>query len=313
MLYIQKLKEYYTPNTLRHSTLMASFESLPFEIITEISTYLKGKDLRVYVNLCKLTSLIKINLILKIPSNVKKPEIVKYFSFLGSGTVRHFDSLRLINASKVIVTALASSGIELGNLDIRDKYKLRDISFLSTLTSLTTLNLAYTGVTDISILTSLTSLITLNIKGCNSIKDVSVLGSLTSLTKLNMSRLHELSDVSFLTSLVNLVDLNLLSVSKLSNIGPLVTLASLRTLKIEKRSSDGIRFSTSDLSSMTNLVNLELVIWSWSDDDDNIDEMRPLVNIPNLDITYIRTFLSDSIPEGLHGMFPNMKIVSYLL
>ncbi len=292
---------------------MASFESLPLEIITEISTYLKGKDLRNYTNTCKLTSSIKIDLVLKIPSNVKKSDIVKYFSALGSGKVRHFDSLRLINASKVIVTALGSSGIELRNLNVKAKYKLNDISFLSTLTSLTTLNLAYTGVTNISVLTSLTSLITLNIKGCNSIKDVSVLGSLTSLTKLNMSRLHELSDVSFLTSLVNLVDLNLLSVSKLSNIGPLVTLTSLRTLKIEKRSSDGIRFSMSDLSSMTNLVNLELVIWSWSDDDDNIDEMRSLVNIPNLDITYIRTFLSDSVPEGLHGMFPNMKIVSYLL
>ncbi len=289
---------------------MSSFESLSFEIITEISTYLKGKDLIAYASVCKLTSLVKINLVLRIPSNVKKSDIVKYFSALGKS--RHFDTLRLINASKVIVTALASSGIELRNLDIRHKYKLSDISFLSTLTTLTTLNLKSCGITDISVLASLTSLTELNIRGCSHITNISALGSLTSLTKLNMSRLYESSsDISFLTSLVNLVYLNLRLISNLSNIAPLLSLTSLRTLKIDKMDRlRKVKFGMSDLSSMTNLINLKFGIYYWYDDD-NIDEMRPLLNIPNLDITYSKTFMRDSIPEGLGEMFPNMKITTY--
>ncbi len=309
-LYIQKLKGYHIVDPLRHSILMISFKSLPFEIITEISTYLKGKDLRVYVNLCKLTSLIKIDLILKIPSNVKKSDIVKYFSFLGSGTVRHFDSLRLINASKVIVTALGSSGIELRNLDLRNKDRLNDISFLSTLTSLTTLNLrGCSSISDISVLTSLTSLTKLNIRGCTGITNISLLGSLTSLTKLNMSRLFGMSDISFFPTLVNLVNLNLEYTWKLSDITPLVSLTSLKTLKIDKigKLGENVKFGMSELSSMTNLVNLKLAAWCWSEGD-NVDEMKPLLNIPNLNIICDKTYMNNRFPEGLREMFPRITI-----
>ena len=61
--------------------------------------------------------------------------------------------------------------------------QITDISFLGSLTNLTTLHLGYNQITDISFLGSLTNLTTLNLN-YNQIADISFLGSLTNLTTL---------------------------------------------------------------------------------------------------------------------------------
>ncbi len=96
---------------------MISLQSLPFEIITKISTYLTGKDISNYSLVCRYTSLIKVNIILRIPSKVKKSDIVRYFTIMSNGNIEKFQSLKLLNTTNVI-DGIVKSGIILRSLDL---------------------------------------------------------------------------------------------------------------------------------------------------------------------------------------------------
>ena len=107
--------------------------------------------------------------------------------------------------------------------------RITDISFLGSLTNLTTLNLNSNQITDISFLGSLTNLTTLNLNS-NQITDISFLGSLTNLTTLNLNK-NQITDISFLGSLTNLTTLHL-GYNQITDITALRSLTNLTRLHL---------------------------------------------------------------------------------
>ena len=106
---------------------------------------------------------------------------------------------------------------------------ISDISALSGLTKLTTLNLGGNSITDISALSGLTKLTTLYLYD-NYIRDISALSGLTKLTHLVL-RYNSISDISALSGLTKLTTLDLEGTySSLSNISALSGLTKLTHL-----------------------------------------------------------------------------------
>ena len=105
------------------------------------------------------------------------------------------------------------------NLSFSWNNQIADISFLSSLTNLTKLNLHSNQIVDVSPLSNLTDLEYLQLYN-NQISDLSPLASLTSLTFLHVSR-NEISDISSLAFLTNLTELDL-HVNQISDLSPLV-------------------------------------------------------------------------------------------
>ncbi|MEG4360589.1 leucine-rich repeat domain-containing protein, partial [Microcoleus sp. C2C6] len=101
------------------------------------------------------------------------------------------------------------------------------ISFLGSLTNLTTLNLNNNQITDISFLGSLTNLTTLNLNN-NQITDISFLGLLTNLTTLYLN-FNQITDISALRKLTNLttLDLNFNQITDISALRKLTNLTKL--------------------------------------------------------------------------------------
>jgi predicted MPP superfamily phosphohydrolase len=115
-----------------------------------------------------------------------------------------------------------------GDIPIRIPMKLlRDLHQLSSLTSLTRLNLWGTQVSDIS-----------------------VLSNLTSLTSLDL-RKTQVSDISVLVNLTNLISLDLRE-TKVSDISALANLTSLTRLYLDKT-------QVNDISALANLTNLKIL------------------------------------------------------
>ncbi|MBD0310844.1 MAG: leucine-rich repeat domain-containing protein, partial [Microcoleus sp. T1-bin1] len=129
--------------------------------------------------------------------------------------------------------------------------KISDISFLGSLTNLTTLDLGVNQITDFSILGSLTNLTTLSLTS-NQITDISFLGSLTNLTTLDL-RGNQITDFSFLGSLTNLTTLDLYS-KRISDISILGSLTNLTALALRNNHITDIRA----LRKLTNLKTLDL-------------------------------------------------------
>jgi internalin A len=72
---------------------------------------------------------------------------------------------------------------------------LTDLSVLSGLTALTSLDLSYCGrLTDLSVLSGLTALTSLNLSGCEQLADLSVLSGLTALTSLLLNGCCEVTN-----------------------------------------------------------------------------------------------------------------------
>ena len=130
---------------------------------------------------------------------------------------------------------------------------ISDFSPLSNLTNLTTLTLINTTISNLLPLTNLTSLTDLNLAGNDlSNSDFSPLTSLTSLTRLELL-VTKISDVSKLSSLANLTSLDL-SYNSISDISVLSGLTKLTSLNISWNSISDI----SVLSGLTKLTNLVL-------------------------------------------------------
>ena len=89
---------------------------------------------------------------------------------------------QITDASVSILAGLTN----LTNLDFGGNSQITNISDLSSLTNLTTLNLNYNNIVDISVLSGLTGLISLSLGG-NHITDISYLSGLTNLTLLDLN------------------------------------------------------------------------------------------------------------------------------
>jgi Leucine Rich repeats (2 copies) len=167
-----------------------------------------------------------------------------------------------------------SSLVNLTSLDLQ--YSLiRDISPLSSLVNLTSLNLWHNSITDISPLSSLVNLTSLDLHYNGRITDISPLSSLVNLTSLDLKQ-NGITDISPLSSLVNLKKLDL-SLSEITDISPLSSLVNLTYLNLNYNQITDI----SPLSSLVNLTYLNL-------DNNQITDISPLsslVNLKELDLT----------------------------
>ncbi|MEG5162866.1 leucine-rich repeat domain-containing protein, partial [Microcoleus sp. AT3-A2] len=151
--------------------------------------------------------------------------------------------------------------------------RITDYSFLGSLTNLTTLNLNNNQITDYSFLGSLTNLTTLYLYN-NQISDISFFGSLTNLTTLDLSY-NQITDISFLGSLTNLTTLNL-SNNRITDYSFLGSLTNLTTLNLDNNQISDISF----LGSLTNLTTLNLC----SNQITDISALRSLANLAKLDL-----------------------------
>ena len=151
--------------------------------------------------------------------------------------------------------------LNLGDVSENDRFvnsnQIEDISVLSGLTDLRTLNLTRTMVSDISVLSDLTKLRTLNLSINREISDISPLSGLTNLRTLNLFT-NKISDISPLSGLTNLRTLNL-SRNKISDISPLSGLTELKILTLRD-------CSISDISPLVANTGLG--------DSDNVDLRR---------------------------------------
>ncbi|MEG3945980.1 leucine-rich repeat domain-containing protein, partial [Microcoleus sp. w2-18aC4] len=150
---------------------------------------------------------------------------------------------------------------------------ITDISFLGSLTNLTTLDLWRNQITDISFLGSLTNLTTLSLEN-NKITDISFLGLLTNLTTLDLCR-NKIADISFLGLLTNLTTLNLDS-NGITDISFLGSLTNLTTLNLYHNQITDI----SALRKLTNLTTLHL----GGNQITDISALRKLTNLTTLDL-----------------------------
>ena len=157
------------------------------------------------------------------------------------------------------------------NLDMEglsNSNRIYDLSPLSSLTNLTSLELSFTGLTDISALGHLTSLTTLWLRH-NLISDISPLANLTNLEELHL-RDNLISDISPLANLTNLKRLNLRDNFTL-DISPLANLTNLEALDLVSNNISDV----SALAGLTNLIGLDL-------SSNNISDVSALAGLTNL-------------------------------
>ena len=173
-----------------------------------------------------------------------------------------------------------------------------DISSLSSLTSLQTLQLSSTSVTgDISSLSSLTSLQTLRLDNTSVTGDISSLSSLTSLQTLLLDITSVTGDISSLSSLTSLKTLQLSSTSVTGDISSLSSLTSLQTLRLDTTSVTG---DISSLSSLTSLQTLRLYNTSVTGNISSFNNMIGLteLKIGNQCTGYFKTLCSSLKNNG---------------
>ena len=147
--------------------------------------------------------------------------------------------------------------------------RIYDLSPLSSLTNLTSLELSFTGLTDVSALAHLTSLTTLWLRH-NLISDISPLANLTNLEGLDL-RDNFTSDISPLANLTNLKWLNLRDNFTL-DISPLANLTNLEGL-------DFISNNISDVSALVGLTRLEWLNLT----SNNISDVSALAGLTRLE------------------------------
>ncbi len=176
-------------------------------------------------------------------------------------------------------SSVISSFTNLSVLEIGSSGNIKDISFLSKLTSLKRLTLPYLRVSDLSPLSSLTNLAHLTIGG--EFSDLSPLSSLTNLTELSLFS-DNFSDLSPLSSLTKLNDLGLSSES-LSDLKPIESLTGLHSIYL---SAWNLKYIT-PLSKLTNLS------WVTMHCCNNVADYTPLKSLSEL-----RHLSVDSSVEG---------------
>ena len=150
---------------------------------------------------------------------------------------------------------------------------ISDVSALSGLTSLTYLDLYNNVISDISALANLTNLTSLDLYN-NVISDVSALSSLTRLESLFLET-NFISDVSALTGLTRLEVLDL-EENVISDVSALANLTSLADLDLAAN-------VISDVSALTNLIHLK-----WLDLENNVIlDVSALANLTRLERLFL--------------------------
>ena len=107
-----------------------------------------------------------------------------------------------------------------------------DLSALSGLKKLRTLNLTRNNVSDVSALAKLTNLRTLHLTANREVSDISALAGLTKLRTLNLSG-NKVADISAVSGMAELKNLNLNN-NKIADLAPVADLANLTTLSIRR-------------------------------------------------------------------------------
>jgi internalin A len=164
----------------------------------------------------------------------------------------------------------------LRDLDLRHNRKLRDVSPLTVLTALKTLNLTATGITDAAVLSQLPSLTYLYL-GHTPIETIDFVRDLTALCHLNLDSTDELYDLRPLSALVNLQSLSL-GLTRLFDTRSLSTLQQLRTLDFRF----GFIKDVSNLTSLTALQQLNLDYTKVQD----VSTLSALTCLQELHLTY---------------------------
>jgi GTPase SAR1 family protein len=136
--------------------------------------------------------------------------------------------------------------------------QITDISFLSELANLQTLDLSSNQITDISFLSELANLQTLDLSS-NQITDISFLSELANLQTLYLSD-NKITDISFLSGLANLQTLYL-SDNQITDISFLSGLTNLQSLVLSSNQITDISF----LSGLIELGKMQLSLkeWDW--------------------------------------------------
>ncbi len=143
-----------------------------------------------------------------------------------------------------------------------------NLTAISELTSLTSLNLGNNNINDISFLKNLKNLQLLTLNN-NNIEDISVLKNLKNLKSLYIYK-NKISNLSSLSGLKNLKNLALFS-NNISNIEALSKLTNLERLTISFN-------KISNLSPLKNLTNLKYLNSNYS----KIEDLKPLKDLKNL-------------------------------
>ncbi|RKU33021.1 hypothetical protein C6496_22875 [Candidatus Poribacteria bacterium] len=147
-----------------------------------------------------------------------------------------------------------------------------DLTPLSTLTSLNSLNVGGNQVADLRPLANLTNLTGLSL-WYNQVTDVSPLRSLTALTYLNLAD-NYVSDLGPLANLINLGELDLFD-NEIENIAPLSDLKNLRHLILTHNHVE-------DLRPLADLMNLQ-ILWIKKNP---IKDLNPLIQLSLTDLKY---------------------------
>ncbi len=145
-----------------------------------------------------------------------------------------------------------------------------DLSPLSGLTQLTSLDLDNNNISDMSALAELTNLIYLDLRG-NNISDMSALAGLTNLTSLDLDN-NNISDMSALAELTNLIYLDLRG-NNISDISALTELTNLITLWLGNN-------NISDISALSELKNMS----SLNLNNNNISDISVISELKNMGI-----------------------------
>ena len=170
-------------------------------------------------------------------------------SNLGDKVQSKDDTNKTINMTKTNVESVTK--ITISGFYKKDDEKIRDITGIDKLTSLTSLVLDYNKISDISELGGLTSLTDLSLSN-NQISEISELGGLTNLKTLYLSK-NQISDISELGGLTNLKTLYLPN-NQISDISELGGLTNLKTLYLSNNQISDI----SELGGLTSLTKLSL-------------------------------------------------------
>ena len=224
--------------------------------------------------------------------------------------IQHLQNLRNliignnINGNHISDISPLSNLTNLNSLEFQYN-QVTDISPLSNLTNLEKVVLYSNQVSDISVLSNLINLKELNI-GENQVSDISVLSNLINLQKLDFSK-NQVSDISSLSNLTNLKELSI-SENQVLNISPLSNLINLQHLTFfSNQVSDISPLSNlttledlwfginpvSDISSLSNLTNLKELVFSSS----QVSDISPLSNLTTLEyLWFSRNQVSDISP-----------------
>jgi Leucine-rich repeat (LRR) protein/signal recognition particle receptor subunit beta len=152
--------------------------------------------------------------------------------------------------TKITDISFLSGLIQLQSLDLSDN-QITDISFLSGLTQLQSLDLSDNQITDISFLSGLTQLQSLYLSN-NQITDISFLSGMTQLQSLYL-RNNQITDISFLSGMTQLQSLDL-SNNQITDISFLSGFTQLQSLDLRDNQITDISF----LSGLTQLQSLYL-------------------------------------------------------